>query len=664
MKLFKKFVIGICVIFIFLQIFSSKSYGRTITMSNAFSYSIGSMIGDDIDQNGTWAEDDGWTGCIEHRGIGYSKYIIAVYETIWDSKTGKIVANSANASGTIKGADSQYIRNLAAAMHVSQNINGVRNALRRAIKDPKSKLASCLQVQGSKGQEDGDSWDSKEWQEENVDLRRKYFNYQTLKADSKYKEGKAVKVKIDGTEYYKMGPFKMSFGSAKINNVEINGTPVMGKGIATYGKSNSSRKKTINEPYGSSLYKMYFNDECFYVYVSVDKLKSIIGNASKVKIKFEQSDMTYRKSRAIVCDDTGDTQTSLWYIHQNQTAKGGTAEFTAKLTDSIDIVVNKVWEDNNSKNRPSSVKVTISAGGAVINAAGKTSLTKKITSSGTVTFSDLKRTDDNGNLLEYTVEEVVPEGYTESYTAKTLKMKNDKSVYTTTITNKKEGEPEEITPGVGELVVTKTGGDMSFRVWEDSPPQWIKNLGGKVYGSGRSVPSNKLTGASYSDKALIDAGKKLGSYVYTYYTVYNTETRYDTHYYTYYVDGTDKDGKPIKIPKTGSYTTPYTYYYYYSNTDSIQCVHVETHDWHGSYKTVNGQYKISGLYPGTYEIYETECDEYYDLELQSGYSKSGYHGVSNIRLASVASMAENSSETVKLGLPSSSNVYYQRTRAD
>ena len=669
MKLFRKFAIGICAIFIFLQIFSSKSLakGRVITMSDAFSYDVNTMIGDFIYQNGTWADEAGWSGCVEHRGAGYSKKIIAVYETIWDSKTGNIVANSSNAGGNIRGADSQYIRNLAAAMHVDNNINGVRNALRRALNDSKSNLASCSQVQGSKLQNDGDTWDSKEWQAENVELRSKYFNYKTLKADSKYKEGKAVKVKINGTEYYKIGPFKMTFGSARIHNVEINGTPIMGKGIATYGKSNSNRKNTINELYGSSNYKMYFSDECFYVYVSVSKLKSIVGNSSTVKIKFEQNDMAYRKARAFVCDDTGLTQTSLWYIHQDQKTKGGTAEFTAKLTDTVDILVNKVWEDNNSKNRPSSVKVKISAGGAVIkviNGVGRTSITKTITSSGTARFFDLKRKDDNGNLLEYKIEEVVPNGYTASYTARTLSMREDKSVYTTTITNKKEGEPEEITPGVGELVVTKTGGDMSFRVWEDSPPQWIKNLGGKVYGSGRSVPSNKLTGASYSDKALIDAGKKLGSYVYTYYTVYNTETRYDTHYYTYYVDGTDKDGKPIKIPKTGSYTTPYTYYYYYSNTDSIQCVHVETHDWHGSYKTVNGQYKISGLYPGTYEIYETECDEYYDLEIQSGFSKTGYHGVSNIRLASIASMAENSSETVKLGLPSSTNVYNERTRAD
>ena len=643
MKLFKKFTIGISVIFMFLQIFSLKSYakGRTITISNAFSYSVGSMIGDYVSQNDTWTQD-GWNGCIEHRGAGYSSRIIAVYETVWDSKSGKIVANSANASGTIKNSDSQYIRNLAAAMHVNKNINGVRNALRRAIKDANSNLASCSQVQGSKGQNDGETWDSDDWQKENEDLRRKYYNYQTLKADSNYKTGKAIRVNIDGTEYYKMGPFKMSFGTAKINNVEINGTPVMGKGIATYGKTNTDRKKTINETVGTSDYKMFFSDQKYYVYVEANKLKSMIGGATKVTIKFEQKDFSYKKARAIVCDDTGSTQSSLWYTNKTDTAIGGTAEFTVQLTDSIDVIVNKVWDDNNSASRPSSVKVKLSANGAVINAAGKTSLTKTITSSGTVTFSDLKRKDDDGNLLEYIVEEVVPDGYTASYTARSLTIKEGKDVYRTTITNKKDDDDTPVDPGAGDLLVTKEGGNMSFSVWEDSSPQWIKKSSDKTYGAGRSVPSDKLTGASDSDKELIDAGTKLGSYEYTHYTVYKTETRYETQ----------------------SPNTEYTYYSYYSTTENVECVHVETHDWLGSYQTVNGKYKITGLYPGTYEVYETDCDQYYDVEIQDGYSETGYHDVSNIRLASVVSIAENTSETVKLGLPSSTTVHNDRTRGD
>lgn len=669
MKALRKFIKIICIIFILSYFCTLKSYAGDVTASNIWNYSLKDLVkGHTVDQNGLW-EKDGWNSCSQaNSDSGYSDHIVGAYETLYDKKTGTIVANSVSKESgqTFSKSSGKDIRNFAAAMSLNKNIQGVRSALMTCIKNGRLSDSDTLSSNNDDGSSYGGS--SAEWEAEHEKLRDKYKNYHNLEEVDVPDKVEGKEVNIGGTDYVQMGPFKMKFGTSKLNDMTINGTSVFGQGIAKYRIAGEDTvRKQFNETKPGETNAFLLNNKKFYVLMSKSKLKDIAGDATTIKVKFKQSDFSYEKGRAIICNDYNDEQGNIWYIHKTDTVKGGETEFKVKLTDTIDIVVNKVWEDNNAKDRPSSVKVTISAGGAVIkviNGVGKTSITKTITSSGSVTFSDLKRKDDNGNLLEYTVEEVVPEGYTESYTAKTLKMKNDKSVYTTTITNKKEGETIEITPGVGDLVVTKTGGDMSFRVWEDSPPQWIKDLGGNVYGSGRSVPSNKLTGASYSDKALIDAGKKLGSYVYTYYTVYNTETRYDTHYYTYYVDGTDKDGKPIKIPKTGSYTTPYTYYFYYSNTDSVQCVHVETHDWHGSYRTINGQYKISGLYPGTYEIYETECDEYYDLELQSGYSKSGYHGVSNIRLASVASMAENSSKTVKLGLPSSTNVYNERTRAD
>lgn len=666
MKALRKFIKIICIIFILSYFCTLKSYAGDVTASNIWNYSLKDLVkGHTVDQNGLW-EKDGWNSCSQaNSDSGYSDHIVGAYETLYDKKTGTIVANSVSKESgqTFSKSSGKDIRNFAAAMSLNKNIQGVRSALMTCIKSGRLSDSDTLSSNNDDGSSYGGS--SAEWEAENEKLRDRYKNYHQLEEVDVPDKVEGKEVNIGGTDYVQMGPFKMKFGTSKLNDMTINGTSVFGQGIAKYRIAGENTvRKQFNETKPGETNAFLLNNKKFYVLMSKSKLKTITGDTSTVKIKFKQSDFSYEKGRAIICNNYNDEQGNIWYIHKTDTVKGGETEFKVKLTDTIDIVVNKVWDDKNSSSRPSSVKVTISAGGAVINAAGKTSLTKKITSSGTVTFSDLKKTDDDGNLLVYTIEEEVPEGYTESYTAKTLKMKNDKSVYTTTITNKKEGETIEITPGVGDLVVTKTGGDMSFRVWEDSPPQWIKDLGGNVYGSGRSVPSNKLVGASYSDKSLIDAGKKLGSYVYTYYTVYDTETRYDTHYYTYYVEGMNEKGEKIQIPKTGSYTTPYTYYFYYSNTDSVQCVHVETHDWHGSYRTINGQYKISGLYPGTYEIYETECDEYYDLELQSGYSKSGYHGVSNIRLASVASMAENSSKTVKLGLPSSTNVYNERTRAD
>lgn len=668
MKVLRKFIKIICIIFILSYFCTLKSYAGDITANNIWNYSLKNLVkGHSVDQNGIW-EKDGWNSCSQaNSDSGYSDYIVGAYETLYDKKTGTIVANSVSKESgqTFSKSSGKDIRNFAAAMSLNKNIQGVRAALMRCIKNGRLSSSETLESNNNDGSSYGGS--SAEWEAENQKLRDKYKHYHQLEEVDVPDKVEGKEVKIDGTDYVQMGPLKMKFGTSKLSDMTINGTSVFGQGIAKYRIAGENTvRKHFNEKKPGETNAYVLNNKKFYVLISKSKLKTITGDTSTVKIKFKQSDFSYEKGRAIICNNYNDEQGNIWYIHKTDTVKGGETEFKVKLTDTIDIVVNKVWDDKNSSSRPSSVKVTISAGGAVINAAGKTSLTKKITSSGTVTFSDLKKTDDDGNLLVYTIEEEVPDGYTASYTAKTLNIKEGKSIYTTTITNKKDGEDIEIDTDtdVGDLLITKTGGNMDFRVWEDSPPQWIKDLGGNVYGSGRSVPSNKLVGASYSDKSLIDAGKKLGSYVYTYYTVYDTDTRYDTHYYTYYVEGKNEKGEKIQIPKTGSYTTPYTYYFYYSNTDSVQCVHVETHDWHGSYRTINGQYKISGLYPGTYEIYETECDEYYDLELQSGYSKSGYHGVSNIRLASVASMAENSSKTVKLGLPSSTNVYNERTRAD
>lgn len=666
MKKIKKSIIGIIFIFIFLQLLSKYSYGITGWNNNISSYVKPQPTAVSIYSIDEIHEETKWNACIQHRGVGYSYSIIGVYETIWSKEAGKIIANSVNDSGVrIDGSSHKLIRNLAASMHLDANIDGVRNALRRCVSSSEVSVAPSELIAGSKYQVDEDGGEDMEWQQLNRDTRLKYMNYRTLQTVSGYESGTAKKVKVSGQSYYKIGPFKMKFGTAKINDITVNGTSVKGTGTTKYVVEGSSEVKynfnELKEEDNPNLF--YINEKVFYVLIKEDTFKSLV-KGSTVTIKFYQNDFSYKRGRAFVCNNASQGQASLWYINKSAVATGGVAKFTAKVTDTIDIVVKKVWDDNNSNSRPTSVKVKISAGGAVINSAGKTSLTKTITSSGSVTFSNLKRTDDDGNLLEYKVQEIVPDGYTASYTAKTLKVKEGKYVYTTTITNKKDGESVEITPDVGELLVTKEGGNMSFRVWEDSPAQWIKSSSGKSYGEGRSVPSDQLTGASYSDKSKIDAGTKLGSYVYKYYTVYSSETRYDTHYYTYYVYEEDEEGNEVKVPKTGSYQTSYTYYYYYSITDNVQCVHIETHAWLGSYKTVEGQYKISGLYPGTYEIYETDCDKYYDLELQSGYSENGYHGVSNIRLASTASLSANSSKTVKLGLPSSTRVHNDKTRGD
>lgn len=684
MKALRKFIKIICIIFILSYFCTLKSYAGDVTASNIWNYSLKDLVkGHTVDQNGLW-EKDGWNSCSQaNSDSGYSDHIVGAYETLYDKKTGTIVANSVSKESgqTFSKSSGKDIRNFAAAMSLNKNIQGVRSALMTCIKSGRLSDSDTLSSNNDDGSSYGGS--SAEWEAEHEKLRDKYKNYHNLEEVDVPDKVEGKEVNIGGTDYVQMGPFKMKFGTSKLNDMTINGTSVFGQGIAKYRIAGEDTvRKQFNETKPGETNAFLLNNKKFYVLMSKSKLKDIAGDATTIKVKFKQSDFSYEKGRAIICNNYNDEQGNIWYIHKTDTVKGGETEFKVKLTDTIDIVVNKVWEDNNAKDRPSYVKVTISAGGAVIkviNGVGKTSITKTITSSGSVTFSDLKRKDDNGNLLTYTVEEVVPDGYTESYTAKTLTMKENKSVYTTTITNKKDGSGETIDTdlNVGDLLITKEGGNMNFRVWEDSPAQWITS---ESTGSGScnyNRPEDELNGvkiskASESDKSSmkeIDAGSKVGSYSYTeYYDISETP-----HYKEVTItvpkkdsDGNvlkDKDGKVITETKKTTEFDYYSYTYKWKTTKK-ECVHKETHDWLGSYKTVDGLYKIKGLYPGNYEIYETDCDKYYDLELQDGYSKTGYHSVPNIRLATTVSLAENSSKTVKLGLPASITVHNDRTRGD
>ena len=684
MKALRKFIKIICIIFILSYFCTLKSYAGDVTSNNIWNYSLKDLVkGHTVDQNGLW-EKDGWNSCSQaNSDSGYSDHIVGAYETLYDKKTGTIVANSVSKESgqTFSKSSGKDIRNFAAAMSLNKNIQGVRSALMTCIKSGRLSDSDTLSSNNDDGSSYGGS--STEWEAEHEKLRDRYKNYHKLEAVDVPDKVEGKEVNIGGTDYVQMGPFKMKFGTSKLNDMTINGTSVFGQGIAKYRIAGEDTvRKQFNETKPGETNAFLLNNKKFYVLMSKSKLKDIAGDATTIKVKFKQSDFSYEKGRAIICNDYNDEQGNIWYIHKTDTVKGGETEFKVKLTDTIDIVVNKVWEDNNAKDRPSSVKVTISAGGAVIkviNGVGKTSITKTITSSGSVTFSDLKRKDDNGNLLTYTVEEVVPDGYTESYTAKTLTMKENKSVYTTTITNKKDGSGETIDTdlNVGDLLITKEGGNMNFRVWEDSPAQWITS---ESTGSGScnyNRPEDELNGvkiskASESDKSSmkeIDAGSKVGSYSYTeYYDISETP-----HYKEVTItvpkkdsDGNvlkDKDGKVITETKKTTEFDYYSYTYKWKTTKK-ECVHKETHDWLGSYKTVDGLYKIKGLYPGNYEIYETDCDKYYDLELQDGYSKTGYHSVPNIRLATTVSLAENSSKTVKLGLPASITIHNDRTRGD
>lgn len=219
---------------------------------------------------------------------------------------------------------------------------------------------------------------------------------------------------------------------------------------------------------------------------------------------------------------------------------------------------------------------------------------------------------------------------------------------------------------------------MDFRVWEDSKPQWIEKVTEGTGSIRDNPPEDELNGKKWSsvfsseieNMNQISAGKKLGAYTYTSY--YNIKSHEVGHWeYTTTIKKDDEgniiyeeDGETPETETNSYWVTDYYYFTYNYTTTYKNCVHVETHDWLGSYSTKMGKCTISNLYPGTYEIYETRCDQYYDLELQSGYTTGTYHDVSNIRFATTATLAENDSETVKVGLSSSALIYNDRTRGD
>ena len=565
-------------------------------------------------------------------------------------------------------------------------------------------------------------WDG--WEASYSDQVQKFTNYKrlvhTTVGSNDYKEGECSKITIGKTNWYRFGPFRMSFGTSPIETVTINDKKV----VATAGdvmfvtKNADSAGNTVQTKYINSnatdekgnkvKYKYLFSNRAFYVLIKANSIDKICGkNAKTMKIKFKQQDFKYNQGRAYLCYDSSSYnfgQTGMYYTNRASVVEGNEIAFKAPINkeELLDISVKKVWKDssNADKIRPASIKVRLTSSADMDDTHG-TSWTKTISStSNKYTFKNLNKFDADNNLITYQVEELeVPEGYTVSYSPASLKMSKSKYSYDVSITNThktKTPPPPEVDPpssDLGVLTVKKDGGDMDFRVWEDSKPQWIETKPTKsIYYTGEEPPNcrDDLT-VSWSDKYAIDAGTKEGSYTYTYYTTeteqrqrtkYRTETRSEWRTGTGSRPKTDSNGNTVK-DKNGntvyeSYTysykhyydveVPYTdYYTYYTITQHVEknnCVHKETHDWHGSYSTSKGKCRISGLYPGSYEIYETRSDQGYDLQIQSGYSKSGYHGVSNLRFATTASLSEGSSKTIKLGVSTSTSVKNDLTRGD
>ena len=110
----------------------------------------------------------------------------------------------------------------------------------------------------------------------------------------------------------------------------------------------------------------------------------------------------------------------------------------------IDILVKKVWNDNNDQDgkRPESITVKL-----LFNESEGTTLTLSKENGWQGTFTGLDQYDDGGNEITYTIEEVKVEGYETSITGSAA----EGFVITNTYTP--ESEPE---PATGSLKVSKT----------------------------------------------------------------------------------------------------------------------------------------------------------------------------------------------------------------
>ena len=110
----------------------------------------------------------------------------------------------------------------------------------------------------------------------------------------------------------------------------------------------------------------------------------------------------------------------------------------------IDILVKKVWNDNNEQDgkHPESITVKL-----LVNGSEGQTLTLSEENGWQGTFEGLNQNDDEGNEILYTIEEVEVDGYETSITW------DDTTGFTITNTHTPESEPE---PATGSLTVSKT----------------------------------------------------------------------------------------------------------------------------------------------------------------------------------------------------------------
>lgn len=353
MQIIKKLSLIAILSIIVIFSFEKYSYGFKVKHDEVFNYTIGQILGNNIEQEGWWM-GDGRNSCTQaNSDKGYSNKIVGVYETLYDSTTGRIVAQSVSSEGygNISNADADAIRNFAAAMSIDLNIQGVRDALMKCMNSSdknKSKLSYSATLMSNN--RDGTTYggSSSAWETANDATRKNYKNYQSLqKVDDSHAE-KSTIVTSDGVEYARFGPYQMKFGTAALNGVYVNDVELSASKQVRYQIQGDN---TVNTDFNAKNGDTYsLNNKSFYVLVNREKLDSILGsNSTTVTIKFTQGNWNYARGRTLICNNGNYKQGNAWYTWKTESAPGGSVSFTATYNPYGKIVIEKVNKNDSSK---------------------------------------------------------------------------------------------------------------------------------------------------------------------------------------------------------------------------------------------------------------------------------------------------------------------------
>ena len=164
-------------------------------------------------------------------------------------------------------------------------------------------------------------------------------------------------------------------------------------------------------------------------------------------------------------------------------------KFTNEYTpeEPIDITVTKTWNDEDDKwsIRPSSIKVSLLANGEVVKTAKLTE-----TDGWTYTFKNVEKTDEDGNDIEYTIDEVKVDGYEDAEIGELTE--EEEGVFSIELTNNRaDFDPAEevvtVKKNVENAPKKAATYEFTLKAVGDAPmPDGVKGGTLKIKGSGSS----------------------------------------------------------------------------------------------------------------------------------------------------------------------------------